>query len=115
MKLRKKIITDHNHDKFITTQKFNRLISEDFAARLKQVNVARKTDISDVTGFLKKTDLDNKLRSFNKSITSNITKDIEFKTKLDDLEKIVEMISKKGLTADLINKYGILNKAKYFF
>ena len=27
--------TDHNHDKYITTPEFNRLTSENFAARLK--------------------------------------------------------------------------------
>ena len=33
---------------------------------------------------------------------------------VDDPEKKVKIISKKGLTADLINKYSILNGAKSF-
>ena len=38
---------------------------------------------------MKRTDFDNKLISFYKRITSNKTKDIEFKTKLGDLEEKV--------------------------
>ena len=40
-----KIITDHGHDKCIATQEFNKLASENFAARLAQTNVASKGDI----------------------------------------------------------------------
>ena len=35
-----KTITDHNHDKCITIPEFNMLTSENFAARLKQANLA---------------------------------------------------------------------------
>ena len=34
--------TNHDHDKCITIQEFNELISENFTARLKQANLARK-------------------------------------------------------------------------
>ena len=34
---------------------------------------------------------------------------------LNKLSKKVEAISTKGLTQDLINKYSILNGAKYFY
>ena len=37
MKLKKKI-TDHNHDKYITTPAFNKLTAENSAARLAQAN-----------------------------------------------------------------------------
>ena len=37
-----KKITDHDHDKYITTQGFNELTSEDFTVRLAQTNLARK-------------------------------------------------------------------------
>ena len=50
----KKITTDHDHDKNITTQVFNKLTSENFTARIKQVNLA---STSDVANFIKKTDL----------------------------------------------------------
>ena len=51
--------------KYITTQKFNKLTAENFAARLKQADLVNKTDF------------DNKLASFNKGITSNKTKYLE--------------------------------------
>ena len=31
-----KVITDHNYDKYITTQEFNKLTAENFTARLAQ-------------------------------------------------------------------------------
>ena len=49
-KIEKKI-TYHNHDKYITAQEFNKLTAEKCAARLKQANLASKTDIAD---FVKK-------------------------------------------------------------
>ena len=57
-----KKITDHNHDKYITTPEFNKLTAENFAARLAQANLITKTDF------------DAKLSSLNKKITSNKTK-----------------------------------------
>ena len=36
------IATDHDHDRYITTQKFNKVVSGNFTARLAQVNLARK-------------------------------------------------------------------------
>ena len=95
-----KITTDHNHDKHITTQKFNKLTTENFTARLKQPKLASKINISN---FLKETDFDSKL----KNVTSN-------ENKLNELSKKVKSISTKGLTKDLINKISILNRAKYF-
>ena len=49
-----KIAADHDHDKYIITQEFNKLTSENFTARLKQANLASKNDIAN---FVKKTDL----------------------------------------------------------
>ena len=43
-----KITTNHDHDKYITAQEFNKSTSENFTARLKQTNLAI---------FVKKTDL----------------------------------------------------------
>ena len=54
-----------DNSKYITTQEFNKLTAENFAARLKQPNLVNKTDS------------DNKLTSFNKRITSNITKHLQ--------------------------------------
>ena len=49
-----KKITDHKHDKYLTTPEFNKLTAENFAARLAQANLVTKTDF------------DNKLSSLNK-------------------------------------------------
>ena len=40
-----KKITNHNHNKYITTAKFNRLTTENFKARLAQANMITKTDL----------------------------------------------------------------------
>ena len=57
-----KIVTDHDHDKYITTQEFNKSTSENLAARLKQANLASKSDFAN---FVKKTDLINKFATLN--------------------------------------------------
>ena len=58
-----KKITDHNYDKYITNPEFDKLISENSAARLKQVKVATKSDIAN---FVNNTDFDDKLKYLNK-------------------------------------------------
>ena len=62
-----------DNSEYITTQEFNKLTAENFAARLKQADLVSKT------GF------DNKLTSFNKRITSDKTKYLEVQKKLDGL------------------------------
>ena len=59
-----KKISDHKHDKYLTTPEFNKLTSESFAAGLNQPNSASK---SDITNFVKKIDSDNKLKTLNKN------------------------------------------------
>ena len=73
---------------------------EIFHLRLNGANLASKNGIAN---FVKKTDFDNKL----KDVTSN-------KNELNELSKKVKAISTKGLTKDLIDKFSILNGAKYF-
>ena len=41
-----KKITDHDHEKYITTPEFNKITAEKFAARLAQANLANKNDIA---------------------------------------------------------------------
>ena len=53
--------------------------------------------------FLKKTDFDGKLKKLNKNELNEL-----------ELSKKVKAISTKGLTKDLINKFRVLNEAKYF-
>ena len=50
------------YSKYITTEEFNKLTAEDFAARLKQADLVSKTDF------------DNKLTNLNRRITSNKAK-----------------------------------------
>ena len=52
-----KKITDHSHDKYITTPEFNKLTVENFAARLAQANLITKTDF------------DTKVSTLNRKIT----------------------------------------------
>ena len=93
-------ICHHDYDKYITTPKFNSLTAENFAARLKQANLASKSDIA---SFVKKTDCEHKL----KDVTSN-------KIELNGLSKNFKAISTKALTKDLINNFSILNGEKCF-
>ena len=51
-----KKINDRNHDGYITTQEFNDLTVKNFTARLKQADLVKKTDF------------DDKLKSFNQNI-----------------------------------------------
>ena len=36
-------VSDHDHDKYITTSEFNKLTAENFKARLSQANLVTKT------------------------------------------------------------------------
>ena len=44
--------TDHNHDKYITTQIFNKLTSDNFTARLKKANLASKKSYFDSRDYI---------------------------------------------------------------
>ena len=57
-----KRVSDHNHDKYITTPEFNNLAAGVFTARLTQANLVTKRDF------------DTKLQSLDKDINSNKTK-----------------------------------------
>ena len=67
-------IADRNHDKYITTQEFNKLTIEKFNARLAQANLITKTDF------------DAKLQSLSKRITSNKTKHLLVENELKKLK-----------------------------
>ena len=69
-----KKLTDHNHDKYITTPEFNTLAAGVFNARLAQVNVVTKTDF------------DAKLLSLNRIITANKSKHLLVESKLKKLK-----------------------------
>ena len=97
-----KKITDHNHDKYITTPEFNKLTAETFAARLRQANLASKNDIAN---FINKTDFDNKLSGFNKRINSNKTKHVVVENELNQLLNKIKVISKKDYSFFLGRTY----------
>ena len=69
----KKKLTDHNHDKHITTPDFNTLAADVFNARLAQENLITKTDF------------DAKLSNLNKKITSNKSKHLLVEKELKKL------------------------------
>ena len=88
-----KKIFDHDQSKYITTQEFDKLTAEMFAARLAQANLVTKADIAD---FVEKRDFDDKLKNLNKKVTSNKTKHVETEKKLTDLRNNVAQIPQKG-------------------
>ena len=69
-----KKLTDHNHDKYITTPEFNTLAADVFNARLAQANLITKTDF------------DAKLSSLNRKITTNKTKHLLVENELKKLK-----------------------------
>ena len=73
----------------------NPVAAENFAARLKQANIATKADFDD---FVENTDFDNKLKDLNENLTSNKTSHVGAKQKLTDLtNKIVQKQQQKKI------------------
>ena len=75
-------MTDHDHDEYSTTPEF-KLTAEKLTARLKQANLASKTDIAN---FIKK----RQILIIKQDVTSN-------KNELNKLLKKVKAISTKKL------------------
>ena len=69
-----KKLTDHNHDKYITTPEFNTLAVDGFNASLAQAHIVTET------GF------DAKLSSFNRKITANKSKHLLVENELKKLK-----------------------------
>ena len=69
-----KKITDHNHDKYITTPEFNKLTSEDFIARLRQANLVNKKDFADKLKHLYKKITSNQENYFNWKFSTSLYK-----------------------------------------
>ena len=67
-------ISDHNHDKYITTAEFHTLAADVFNARLAQANLTTKIDF------------DAKLSSLNRKITANKTKHLLVENELKKLK-----------------------------
>ena len=75
-----KKMTDHDHDKYITTPEFNKLTAENFAARLAQANLVTKADFH------------NKLMSLNRKINSNKTKHLLVVNELKNYKRLIHVI-----------------------
>ena len=71
-----KRLTDHNHDKYITTSEFNTLPASVFNARLTQANLVRKTDF------------DNGVSNLDNNIGANETSNKCTENELKNLKKI---------------------------
>ena len=69
-----KKLANHNHDKYITTPKFNTLSANVFNARLAEANLVAKTDF------------DAKLSSRNRKINSNKSKHLLVENELKKLK-----------------------------
>ena len=67
-------LTEHNHDKYITTPKFNTLAADIFNARLAETNLITKMDF------------DAKLPRINRKITENKTEKLLVKNELNKLK-----------------------------
>ena len=63
-------LNNHNHDKYMNTQEFNKLAADVFIARLPQADLVTKTDF------------DAKLSRVNRENTENKTKNLLVQSKL---------------------------------
>ena len=70
----KKTLSDHDHDKYITTLEFNNLAARVFTARLAQAHLITKTDF------------DDKLKSLNQKTNSNKTKHLLVENEFNKLQ-----------------------------
>ena len=88
-----KKLTNHNHDKTITSQEFNKLTTENFSARLKQANLVTKTDF------------DDKLKSLNQKINSNKTKCLLVEKELKNYKQLFQFIlEEKVISKKMVHK-----------
>ena len=67
-------LNNHNHDKYIDTQEYNKLDADVFNVRIAEEKLITKTDF------------DAKLSSLNKKNTSNKTKHLLFENELNELK-----------------------------
>ena len=67
-------INYQDHDRFITTQEFNKLTAENFVTRLKETKLVTKNCI---VGFTKMTDFNGKGKKLYTKVTLNKTKYVE--------------------------------------
>ena len=71
----KKMITDHDHDKYITTSELSTLATNVVNTKIEQANVVTKTNF------------DNEVSSLDSKIAANKTKNEPIENKLQELKK----------------------------
>ena len=81
--------------------------SENLAARIKQANLARKSDIAN---FVNKLNFDNKLSGYNKRTNSNKTKHVLVGNKLNEPSNKLKPISTKDYRFSLGRIYFTSNE-----
>ena len=98
-------VTDHNHDKYVTTPEFNTLAASVFNARLAQANLITKTDF------------DTKLSSLNKKFTANITKHFLVENELKKLKTFYSsyFIDKSHFKEDGTQNYLVFQSISRYF
>ena len=100
-----KKVTDHNHDKYITTPEFNTLSVSVFNARLSQANLITKIDF------------DAKLSSLNRKITSNKSKHLLAENKLKKQKTLYSsyFIGKRHFEEDGAQNYLVFQPMYWYF
>ena len=97
-------LTDHNHDKYITSSEFNR-VTKVFDARLVRTNLVIKTDF------------DVKLISLNKLIISNVRKHLLVEKKMKKLKTFdpSHFIGKSHFEKVSVQSYLVFQPIQRFF
>ena len=100
-----KKLTDHNHDKYITTPYFNALAADAFNERLAQANLITKRDF------------DAKLSSVNRNITVNKTKNLLVENELNQSKNFdsVYFIGKRDFKVDSTRNYLVFQTINRYF
>ena len=73
-------VSDHNHDKYITTPEFNNLAAGVFTERLAQAYLKTKTEF------------DTKMKSLNQKINSNKTKHLLVENGLKTYKHLIQVV-----------------------
>ena len=100
-----KKLTDHNHDKYITTPEFNTLAANVFNARLAEANLVTNTDF------------DAKLSSLNRKTTSNKTKHLLVENELKKLKTFdsIYFRGKSHFEEDGMQNYLVFQPVQRYF
>ena len=100
-----KKLTDHNHDKYITTPEFNTLAADVFNARLAQANLVTKTDF------------DNSVSCLDSKIDTNKTKNESIENKFKKLKTFDSSYfrGKSHFEEDGMQNYLVFQPIKRYF